>query len=63
MLLVIKNIHTGIIADPSASLFTYDARGTWKTFYKPDYRPIFEVKFTDPELEEKAQEVTVYQCL
>ena len=45
----------GIIADPAQSLFTYGADGSWDTFYRPDYRPAFEVEFSDPELEEEAR--------
>ena len=49
--------NTGIIDDPSLSLFTYDQKGSWGTFYKPEYKPLFKAEFSDPELEEKAHEV------
>ena len=47
----------GIIDNPSDSLFTYGSSGSWNTFYKPTYEPIFEAVFSDPELEEQALEV------
>ena len=51
------SLHLGIVDDPSSSLFTYGASGSWNTFYKPEYKPIFEVTFSDPTFEEKAHEV------
>ena len=46
--------YIGIIARPNDSIFTYGRSGSWNTFYKPDYTPLFEAKFNDPELEEEA---------
>lgn len=48
----------GIIDNPDDSLFTYGASGSWNTFYKPDYTPLFEPTFNDPELEQEALEVS-----
>ena len=50
-------MFTGIIDDPNLSLFTYDDKGSWETFYKPEYKPRFKTEFSDTELEEKAIEV------
>ena len=47
----------GMITDPKYSLFTYGRNGGWHTFYKPDFVPLFEVEFENPEIEEEAQEV------
>lgn len=46
--------YIGIIDRPNDSIFTYGCSGSWNTFYKPDYTPLFEAKFNDPELEEEA---------
>lgn len=56
-------MYPGIIDNPSDSLFTYGSSGSWNTFYKPTYVPIFEAEFSDPELEEQAIEViiTIYK--
>uniref|UniRef100_A0A1X7U110 Deleted in malignant brain tumors 1 protein n=1 Tax=Amphimedon queenslandica TaxID=400682 RepID=A0A1X7U110_AMPQE len=48
---------TWILENPLESLFTYDDTGSWNTFYKPDYKPIFQPQFNDSALEEKAQEI------
>ena len=48
---------SGIIDNPDDSLFTYNAFGRWKKFYKPEYRPLFEATFNDTALKEKATEV------
>jgi deleted-in-malignant-brain-tumors protein 1 len=48
---------TWIIDNPDDSLFTYDVLGSWNTFFKPEYKPIFEVSFNDSTLEEKALEI------
>ena len=53
----IFDTFTGIIDDPNLSLFTYDEKGSWGTFYKPEYKPRFKAEFSDTELEEKAIEV------
>lgn len=50
--------YIGIIDRPIDSIFTYGRSGSWDTFYKPDYTPLFEAKFNDPELEEEA--LTLY---
>lgn len=59
---VYYNIYLGIIDDPSDSIFTYSRSGSWNTFYKPDYTPLFEAKFNDPELEEEALKVCYCNC-
>ena len=41
------------------SLFVYGSKG-WDFFYKPDFKPIFEVNFTDRALQEKATEVSYF---
>ena len=47
----------GIIDNPDDSLFTYNAINSWRTFYKPEYRPLFEATFNGTALQEKAIEV------
>ena len=46
--------YIGIIDRPNDSIFIYGRSGSWNTFYKPDYTPLFEAKFNDLELEEEA---------
>lgn len=53
-------VFVGIISDPLKSLFTYGQNGGWKTFYKPDFMPLFSVDFQDPVIENQAYEV-VYE--
>ena len=48
---------TGIVDNPTESLFTYGPNGGWDTFYDPEYQPAFEVIFSDPNLQAQAQEV------
>lgn len=48
----------GIISSPEASLFTYGTSGSWRKFYKPYYMPLFEARFSNPELEKEAQKVS-----
>lgn len=50
----------GIIDDPRDSIFTYGPSGSWNNFYRPDYLPLFEAKFNDPELEQEA--IQVIRC-
>ena len=38
-------------------MFTYGPRGSWDTFYLPDYTPAFGVEFSNPELEQEAQAI------
>ena len=52
--------HAGIIANPRNSLFIYDEFGSWSTFYRPEYKPMFEPQFNDSTLQEQAQEVHMY---
>ena len=52
--------YIGIVENPLDSLFIYDDTGSWNTFYRPDYKPIFEPQFNDTALEERAQEVMQY---
>uniref|UniRef100_A0A1X7TZR4 EGF-like domain-containing protein n=2 Tax=Amphimedon queenslandica TaxID=400682 RepID=A0A1X7TZR4_AMPQE len=48
---------TWIIGDPSDSLFIYDFPKRWSTYYDPSFTPVYEPVFTDPNLEEKANEI------
>lgn len=48
---------TGIVGDPHQSLFTYGPNGDWDTYHRPEYNPTFEPNFSDPHLEEQAQEI------
>ena len=56
-------IYIGIIDDPSDSIFTYSQSGSWNTFYEPEYTPLFDVKFSDPKLEEEALKVSLITFL
>ena len=48
---------TGIVDNPTESLFTYGPNGGWDTFYNPEYQPAFEVIFSDPNQQAQAHEV------
>ena len=58
--LMYLHCYIGIVENPLDSLFIYDDTGSWNTFYRPDYKPIFEPQFNDTALEERAQEVMQY---
>ena len=47
----------GIINKPSDSLFTYHSGKSWSTFYCPDFTPVYEPRFNDSALEDKANEI------
>ena len=49
--------YTGIVDNSRSSLFTYGSSGSWNTFYKPAYTPLFEAKFIDASFEEEARKV------
>ena len=53
-LLYILKLHAGIVDNAEDSLFAYAYGENWLTFYDPDFIPIFELSFTDPDLEELA---------
>jgi deleted-in-malignant-brain-tumors protein 1 len=58
----LEDIHnlfglTWIISDPAESLFTYSELGSWNTYYKPAFQPLFEAEFNNTELEMKAIEI------
>ena len=39
------------------SIFTYSVGQNWSTYYFPDFEPVFEISFTDPALQQAADEV------
>jgi deleted-in-malignant-brain-tumors protein 1 len=45
------------VDDPRSSLFTYGPNGDWESFHDVTYVPVFESTFSDPELEEQANEI------
>ena len=47
----------GIINEPSDSLFTYHSGQSWSTFYCPDFTPVYEPRFNDSALEDKANKI------
>ena len=47
----------GIIDNPSDSLFTYKCEESWSTYYFPSFTPVYEPSFSDPALEEKANQI------
>ena len=63
LLFTLYYLYIGIIDNPSDSIFTYSQSGSWNTFYKPEYTPLFEAKFNDPELEEEALKVSFYDII
>ena len=58
-------VGTGIISDPSESLFTYSSGEDWSTFYSPNFVPAYEPVFNDQALQTSAEEVCGgnLQCL
>lgn len=47
----------GIVDRPEDSLFAYRDFEDWSTYYRPDFRPRFEVTFNNSELEQSANNV------
>ena len=56
-------LYIGIIDNPRDSIFTYSQSGSWNTFYKTEYTPLFEAKFNDSKLEEEALKVSFITLL
>lgn len=48
------SIILGIINEERDSLFAYGEGQNFLTFYDPDYIPMFEIQFSDPNLEADA---------
>ena len=55
MYMYLVTYHIGIISDPADSLFTYDQSDSFQTYHHPDYVPLFEVSFTDLQLQQSAE--------
>ena len=51
-------VTIGIINNSANSLFDYHEPGeSWSTYYDPDFAPLFEAEFSDPEEEAEAMEL------
>lgn len=50
-------IYIGIVNSSSNSLFSYPCARGWATYYDPSFRPSFAPTFSDPSLEQTANEI------
>ena len=44
----------GIIDTPFQSLFTYGEGKSWEDYYDPNYKPTYDITFSDPKIEAAA---------
>ena len=55
--IILLNSTSGIIDNPANSLFTYTEEDDWSIYYNPFFQPVFATVFSDPELEQEANDI------
>ncbi len=55
--LIIIMLHAGSINRPQDSLFTYPEDESWANYTFPNFAPTFEVVFSNPSLEQEADDL------
>ena len=52
-----SKLFSGIIDDPTDSIFTYGVNGAWESFYDPNFTPLFDTSFINKTIADDAKEV------